>query len=72
MELAVRLHSLLSIITNARIAWKDREESGQCLALGNMIGVVGGGYRTRVEEVLFSLFCVIFDYLNFIFSRTML
>lgn len=50
------------------IAWKDREESGQCSLLGNLIGFVGGGYRTRTEEVLFSFLYVIFDYLNFIFQ----
>lgn len=37
------------------IAWEDREESGQCLALGNLIGVVRDGYRTKVEEVLLYL-----------------
>lgn len=64
----VRLYSFLNINTNAVIAWKDREENGQCLAPRSLVGVVGGEYRTGIEEVLFSLLWVIFDYLNFIFQ----
>lgn len=70
MELAIRLHSLLNIITNTVIVWQDRQESGLCLALGNLIWVIGGGYRTRVEEVLFYL-CN-FWLLKLYFSRNML
>lgn len=48
------LSALPNINFNCAIAWKDKEEAGECLALVSLIGSPWGWvYRINVEEALF-------------------